>query len=104
MPAGAAESFVSRLCTSADACSLIIRFSVFKQVILKRDWNAAKPSHIKQSTGSLSTSVTYDDDFVDELKRTIKACKLFLFLPITNLADGGLSSVITSMAAQMTTK
>lgn len=26
--------------------------------------------------------VLWDDDFVDELKRTVKACKLFLFFPV----------------------
>lgn len=32
--------------------------------------------------------VSWDDDFVDELRRTVKACKLFLFFPIFLMADG----------------
>lgn len=48
--------------------------------------------------------VSWDDDFVDELRRTVKACKLFLFFPIFLMADGGVDSVLGSMGGSMTSK
>ena len=43
------------------------------------------------------------DKFVDDLRVTVIACKIFLFQPIWALADGGLNSIITNMAGSMTT-
>lgn len=74
-----------------------------KIAALKRDWNAALPSRIEAETGSLPSKVTWDDAFVEEMKRTIKACKLFLFLPIFNMADTGLNTPQGAMGAAMTT-
>lgn len=69
-------------------------------------WNAAKPSHIA-ATGGLKNNNTgwikWDDDFVDEIRRTFQACKVFIFLPIFYLADGGLAGIQVSQAASMTT-
>jgi len=39
---------------------------------------------------------------VDEVRRSISACKIFLFIPIFAVADGGFGSVQTSQAASMT--
>ncbi|KAG5646026.1 hypothetical protein DXG03_004628 [Asterophora parasitica] len=69
-------------------------------------WNAAKPSQIAAEgrlTKKSSGWIKWDDDFVDEIRRTFKACKLFIFLPIFYVGDGGLSSIQTSMAGSMTT-
>ncbi|KAF8073992.1 PTR2-domain-containing protein [Lyophyllum atratum] len=69
-------------------------------------WNKAKPSQIAASGGLKNKKagwVKWDDDFVDEIRRTFKACKLFIFLPIFYLADGGLSTIQTSQAGSMTT-
>lgn len=76
---------------------------VVKIAALKRDWDAALPSRIEAETGSLPSKVTWDDTFVEEMKRTIKACKLFLFLPIFNMADTGLNTPQGAMGAAMTT-
>jgi len=39
---------------------------------------------------------------VDEVRRSISACKIFLFIPIFAIADGGFGSVQTSQAASLT--
>ncbi|RDB14757.1 Peptide transporter PTR2 [Hypsizygus marmoreus] len=69
-------------------------------------WNVAKPSAIAASGGLKNKKagwVKWDDDFVDEIRRTFKACKLFAFLPIFYLADGGLGTIQTSQAGSLTT-
>ncbi|KAG6845295.1 hypothetical protein H0H93_016132, partial [Arthromyces matolae] len=69
-------------------------------------WNSAKPSKIEGEGGLKNKRpgwINWDDDFVDEIKRTFQACKLFCFLPIFYMADGGLSTIATSMAGSMTT-
>jgi len=50
-----------------------------------------------------SLFLSQDDDFVDELRRTAQACKLFLWAPIFHLAAGGLDSIINSMGGAMVT-
>lgn len=42
-------------------------------------------------------------DFIDEIKRTIKACRLFLFIPIFAMADGGLDTITANQGGSMTT-
>ncbi|KAG6815898.1 hypothetical protein H0H87_010377 [Tephrocybe sp. NHM501043] len=69
-------------------------------------WNSAKPSQIEAAGGYKGKGngwIKWDDDFVDEIRRTFKACKLFIFLPIFYMADGGLSTIQTSQAGSMTT-
>jgi len=65
-------------------------------------WNAAKPSVMENRDGSIDTSVVFwDDKFVEELKDSFRACKVFLFIPIFNLADGGFGSTENAMSAAM---
>jgi POT family proton-dependent oligopeptide transporter len=74
--------------------------------IRKRSWNAAKPSVIEAMPEDKRPSKKYhqwDDAFIDEMQVGIKACKLFLFLVPFQIADSGLNSILTSMAASMTT-
>ena len=73
-------------------------------------WNRAKPSFIEaqdyESSGEKDKrkkgSISWDDEFVDEVRRSISACKIFLFIPIFAVADGGFGSVQTSQAASLT--
>ncbi|KAJ7144956.1 PTR2-domain-containing protein [Mycena crocata] len=70
------------------------------------NWNVAKPTNIEAAGGlknKKSGWITWDDDFVDELKRTIVACKLFLFLPIFSIADDGLGTIQNNQGASLTT-
>ncbi|KAJ7590839.1 PTR2-domain-containing protein [Mycena floridula] len=87
------------------------------------NWNLAKPTNIVAAgglEGKPSGWVTWDDgefwlvisrnshsrdlpDFVDEIKRTLVACKLFLFLPIFGIADDGFKTVQINQGASLTT-
>ncbi|KAL1745382.1 POT family-domain-containing protein [Schizophyllum fasciatum] len=70
-------------------------------------WDQAKPSVIAKDdspkAAGLLSRIKWDDKFVDDLRVTVIACKIFLFQPIWALADGGLNSIITNMAGSMTT-
>ncbi|EXJ84097.1 hypothetical protein A1O3_04764 [Capronia epimyces CBS 606.96] len=68
-------------------------------------WNHGKPS-VMAVEGTLEGKkagwLNWDDEFVDDLRKTFSACKIFLFLPIFNLSDGGIWSLFVSMAGSMT--
>lgn len=60
----------------------------WRRLFGKKDafWNYAKPSEIEKREGPLDLSkVFWDDQFVDEMKATVAACKAFLLIPIFNL-------------------
>jgi hypothetical protein len=57
-------------------------------------WDAARPDNVEAAG---KTKPAYDSDFVDEIRRTLKACKLFLFLPILYLGEG-LGTCVLSFA------
>ncbi|KAJ6573270.1 hypothetical protein B0H10DRAFT_1964144 [Mycena sp. CBHHK59/15] len=58
-------------------------------------WDPAKPSSYR--TGEIPKGITWDDEFVGEVHRTVEACKVFLFFPIYWLCysqiDGNLGTV-----------
>ncbi|KAI5241393.1 PTR2-domain-containing protein [Aureobasidium subglaciale] len=63
----------------------------------KFNWNVAKPSNVPVE--SRPAWMTYDDAWVEEVKRGIKACKVFLFLPLFFLAYNQMTGNLTSQAA-----
>ncbi len=57
--------------------------NAFKALLLMakhRNVNAAKPSYMEEY--GRSEPVPWDDLFIDELKRALQACKVFVFYPI----------------------
>ncbi|KAJ7453376.1 peptide transporter PTR2B [Mycena latifolia] len=62
-------------------------------------WDVAKPSSYKG--GETPLKITWDDEFVGEVARTLSACKVFLFFPIFWLCysqiDGNLGTVAAGM-------
>jgi POT family proton-dependent oligopeptide transporter len=48
-----------------------------------------------------TTKVFWDDQFVDEIKASIKACQIFFIIPIFILADGGIGAMENAMSAGM---
>ncbi|ORY71399.1 POT family-domain-containing protein [Pseudomassariella vexata] len=68
---------------------------------LKREfsWDKARPSHVPLS--ERPPWMTYDDAWVDEVRRGLKACKVFLFLPLFHLAYNQMTNNLTSQAAVM---
>lgn len=53
-------------------------------------WDAAKPS-VLASQGS-DMVVPWNDDFVDDVRRTFQACGMFCFFPIQSINDNGLGA------------
>jgi proton-dependent oligopeptide transporter, POT family len=60
-------------------------------------WDKVRPSHIVPS--ERPAWMTYDDAWVDEVRRGLKACKVFLFLPLYWLAYGQMTNNLTAQAA-----
>ncbi|KAJ3505854.1 hypothetical protein NLJ89_g7195 [Agrocybe chaxingu] len=62
-------------------------------------WDPAKPSSYEE--GKLPAKITWDDEFVGEVGRTLNACAVFLFFPFFWLCysqiDGNLGTVAAGM-------
>ncbi|CDS04124.1 hypothetical protein LRAMOSA07079 [Lichtheimia ramosa] len=67
----------------------------------KRGIDAAKPSNLAETHPHLT--VTYDDVFVDELKRTMRACLVFCWYPIYWLCYSQMTNNLISQASTMLT-
>lgn len=61
------------------------------------NWDKVRPSKIPAS--ERPAWMTYDDAWVDEVRRGLKACKVLCFLPIFFLAYNQINSNLTSQAA-----
>lgn len=62
-------------------------------------WDKVRPS--KVPAAERPVWMTYDDAWVDEVRRGLAACKVFLFLPIFFLAYNQINNNLTSQAATM---
>jgi dipeptide/tripeptide permease len=65
-------------------------------------WETAKPSW-RAAHGLSVDNITWNDKLVEDVRRTLDACRVFLYFPIWNLNDGGIGSVSTNQGAAMTT-
>ncbi|KAH7324874.1 oligopeptide transporter [Stachybotrys elegans] len=65
----------------------------------KMNWAAGKPSGI--AIADRPAWMTYDDAWVDEVRRGLMACKVFLFLPIFFLAYNQMTGNLTIQAGTM---
>ncbi|SPN99809.1 related to peptide transport protein [Cephalotrichum gorgonifer] len=65
----------------------------------KPNWDFVRPSKIAVS--ERPTWMTYDDAWVDEVRRGLVACRVFLFLPIFHLAYNQMSNNLSAQAATM---
>ncbi|KAI1342704.1 peptide transporter PTR2 [Xylariaceae sp. FL0016] len=63
------------------------------------NWDVARPSAIPRE--ERPKWMTYDDAWVDEVRRGLKACKVFMFLPLYHLAYNQMTGNLTSQAASM---
>ncbi|SCZ92709.1 BZ3500_MvSof-1268-A1-R1_Chr5-2g08127 [Microbotryum saponariae] len=72
-----------------------------KRLMANDFWEAAKPSNIpvEQRPGWM----TFDDAYVDELRRGLKACKVFVWYPIWWLTYNQCNNNLVSQAATMQT-
>lgn len=62
-------------------------------------WEVAKPSHVPIE--DRPHWMTYDDAWVDEVRRGLMACKVFLFLPIFFLAYNQMTANLTTQASTL---
>lgn len=60
-------------------------------------WNSVKPSHVANKPAWM----TYDDVWVDEVRRGLKACAVFVWYPIFWLAYSQMTNNLVSQAATM---
>ncbi|EFQ33627.1 POT family protein [Colletotrichum graminicola] len=67
--------------------------------ITKLNWENAKPSNVP--VAERPGWLTYDDAWVDEVRRGLMACKVFLFLPVFFLAYNQMTNNLTSQAGSM---
>jgi len=63
-------------------------------------WDSVKPSKI---VGEKPEWMTFDDNWVDEVRRGLKACSVFAWFPIYWLCYNQLNNNLTSQAATMNT-
>lgn len=70
--------------------------TVFNPPKFKREftWDVVRPSRIPEN--ERPAWMTYDDEWVDEVRRGLKACKVFLFLPIFFLAYNQMTNNLTT--------
>lgn len=66
--------------------------------LTNRSLDAAKPEHLVRSN---IKRVPWDSQFVEEVRRAITACKVFLFFPIYWCAFGQMLNNFVSQAGQM---
>lgn len=70
--------------------------SIFNPAKFKREftWDVVRPSlvPVERRPGWM----TYDDEWVDQVRRGLKACKVFLFLPIFFLAYNQMTNNLTT--------
>jgi dipeptide/tripeptide permease len=68
-------------------------------------WNAAKPSVLASAgiTTWKGKQIGWTDGLVDDVRRTLHACAMFLYFPVWYWNDGGIGSVATSQGSSMRT-
>ncbi|KMU77334.1 peptide transport protein PTR2 [Coccidioides immitis RMSCC 3703] len=75
-------------------------FKAIWMMIKARNMDAPKPSY-QADLANGGTNVTWDDHFIEEVKRALVACKVFTFFPIFWVIYGQFSSNFVSQAGQM---
>ncbi|CEJ81805.1 hypothetical protein VHEMI01915 [[Torrubiella] hemipterigena] len=73
-------------------------FKAIGIMIWNRNMDSAKPS-VRASTNQ--KSVNWDDHFVDELKRALRACKVFIFYPVFWVCYNQFNTNYVTQAGQM---
>ncbi|KNZ78721.1 putative peptide transporter ptr2 [Termitomyces sp. J132] len=73
---------------------------MYRQLTAPDFWENAKPSKL---TSEKPKWMTFDDQWVDEVNRGLKACAVFCWYPIYWLAYNQLNNNLTSQAATMST-
>ncbi|KAM3416292.1 hypothetical protein BST61_g7898 [Cercospora zeina] len=64
-------------------------------------WDLGKPSHIAAS--GLSITTTWNDEFVEDVRRAFQATGMFCFFPIQYINDNGIGSAASYLSTMLTT-
>lgn len=64
-------------------------------------WESAKPSVIAARGDAVT--VPWNDEFVEDVRRTFQACGMFAFFPIQAINDAGLGISVDALTTMMTT-
>lgn len=64
-------------------------------------WNRIKPSELQARGETIPVWMTFDDAWVDEVRRGILACKVFLWYPLYYLAYNQMTNNLVSQASTM---
>jgi POT family proton-dependent oligopeptide transporter len=71
----------------------------FRNIRSPNFWDPAKPSYYRDT--QLPAKITWDEEFVGEVSRTVKACQVFLFFPFYWLCYSQIDGNLGTMAAAM---
>lgn len=82
-----------------DGTVVLDSFKAVGLMIRHRNMDAAKPSWLAQNKAS--KTVSWDDNFVEELKRALVGCKVFTIYPIYWVCYGQFSNNFVTQAGQM---
>ncbi|KAJ7714126.1 peptide/h+ symporter protein [Mycena metata] len=74
--------------------------ATWRKAIRPGFWDPAKPSSYRSN--EVPKNITWDDEFVGEVYRTVQACKVFLFFPIYWLCYSQINGNLGTVAAGMT--
>ena len=64
-------------------------------------WNRVKPSALRARGEKVPEWMTFDDEWVDEVRRGVLACKVFLWYPLYWLAYNQMTNNLVSQASTM---
>ncbi|ODV81222.1 PTR2-domain-containing protein [Suhomyces tanzawaensis NRRL Y-17324] len=72
-------------------------------------WEYASPAKMAERgqiyyKTKTQSPITWNEQWVLDIKQTFNSCKIFIYFPIYNICDSGLGSVETSQAGSLTTK
>ncbi|KAI9836777.1 MAG: hypothetical protein M1819_000942 [Sarea resinae] len=70
-------------------------------MVINRNMDAPKPSYQLQAGTEGRYKIHWDDHFIDELKRALVACRVFIFYPVYWVVYGQFSNNFVSQAGQM---
>lgn len=65
-------------------------------------WTVAKPSYVEAQKGEKPAWMTFDDQWVDEVRRGFKACWVFVLIPFYWIVYNQMTSNLTVQAGTMT--
>jgi POT family proton-dependent oligopeptide transporter len=75
--------------------------AMFNKISTHEFWDRAKPSNVVARGETPPKWMTFDDKWVDEVRRGFKACAVFLWYPIFWLTYNQINNNLTSQAATM---